>query len=700
VSSSKQRYNQWRVEYKKQAQIPEQRLNEYASGDAPAALAPSDSNGEKTSQQKGEKKSKRSRSAWDLIRSFFGLLRGQWGLVTFSLATVAVAQGLSVIMPLLSQIAIDHVILARPWTGEGSGSAMPSRLSGAIESILPAERSSQLWAFGLISLFVAIIAATIAVPGRYQLTRLVQLTQSRLRRQMFAHMAHLPIHKVQALKSGGLTSLLREDACSVADLIFIGLYNPFKALITFIGGLVMMALIDWRLVLGGIALGPLVYFTHRTWIARIRPVYRAAKQERQRNDGHLTEVFSGIRVMRVYGTQRREARRAAESAHVQSRQTILAWWWSRWIEVVWMVMIPLASAGVLIYGGFAVMEDRLTIGQLTAFTMYLLLLLGPMELLVGTASQLQTALASFDRCLDVLDEPLEFAGSQLARADAPAKPMPVMGPIEIRSLSFHYPGQSTKDAAAGASGSSDESPSAQPAARIWVLRDINLSIPQGATVALVGPSGGGKTTLCNLIARFYDPQQGDICLSNTPLTNLDITAYRRMLSIVEQEVFLFDGTLAENIAYAKRDASMQQIQTAAKRAYAHHFIMQMPRGYDTIIGERGLRLSGGQRQRIAIARALLADPSILILDEATSNLDSESEQAIQQSLEEMMKGRTCFVIAHRLSTIRHADMIVVIESGRIIEVGKHDELMQRTGGRYKAMVRAQVDPHGKEAELA
>jgi ATP-binding cassette, subfamily B, bacterial len=679
VSSSKQRYRTWREEYSKQASAPEARLNEYASGDATASAS--------------AKKQKRTRSAWALIRAFLALLAGNWGLVIFALATVAVAQALSVLMPLLSQIAIDHIILNRPWTGEGSGGAIPSWLAAWVESFLPTSRSGQLWFFGLLSLVIAVFASTIAVPGRYQLTRLVQLTQSRLRRQLFAHMAGLPIHKVQALKSGGLTSLLREDACSVADLIFIGLYNPFKALITFIGGLIMMALIDWRLVLGGLALGPLVYFTHRTWIARIRPVYRASKQERQRNDGHLTEVFSGVRVMRVYGTQRREARRAAESAHLQSRQTILAWWWSRWIELVWMIMIPLASAAVLIYGGFAVMEDRLTIGQLTAFTMYLLLLLGPMELLVGTASQLQTALASFDRCLDVLDEPLEFAAATQAASSTTPKPQPIMGPIEIRNLSFHYPQQPTKQA-------SEALVDTEPSQPSWVLRDINLSIPQGATVALVGPSGGGKTTLCNLIARFYDPQQGDIRLSGLPLTQLDINAYRRMLSIVEQEVFLFDGTLAENIAYAKRDVSIDQIRTAARRAYADHFIMQMPQGYDTLIGERGVRLSGGQRQRIAIARALLADPRILILDEATSNLDSESEQAIQQSLEEMMKGRTCFVIAHRLSTIRHADMIVVIENGRIIEVGKHEDLMTRIGGRYKAMVRTQVDPQGKEAELA
>jgi ATP-binding cassette subfamily B protein/subfamily B ATP-binding cassette protein MsbA len=294
---------------------------------------------------------------------------------------------------------------------------------------------------------------------------------------------------------------------------------------------------------------------------------------------------------------------------------------------------------------------------------YLLMLLQPLATLANSATQVQNSLSGLDRILDLLDEPREMqstADSIRINRDT------VRGDISFQDVIFTYPGT---DAPA--------------------LRDINLDIQGGQVVALVGPSGAGKTTLCNLVARFYDPTEGRVLLDGRNLTDYDVESFRSLLGVVEQDVFLFDGSIADNIAYARRDASDDELRAAATAANAMEFIDRLTDGLDTLIGERGVRLSGGQRQRLAIARAILADPKLLILDEATSNLDTESERLIQDSLAELMHGRTSFVIAHRLSTIAGADLICVVEDGEITQTGTHEELMV-SGGKYRTMVEQQV----------
>jgi ATP-binding cassette subfamily B protein/subfamily B ATP-binding cassette protein MsbA len=630
-NSSRRRFERYRQKFKRQ-ELPQGGI--HSSGDS---RSPQD----------------RVRSAAQLVWHFLRLLIPYRFETFWILASATTATLIGLLPPAGTKFIIDY----------GLGHERPPERWLRLFPALADPRRLLLLTVLAVSI-VSLLKILIQICGRWYATKISKQIQLDVRRRVFEHAVRLPLHRVHEIRSGGVASILREDGGSVGELMFGMLFNPWSAIIQLIGSLAILAWVDWSLLLGALVLLPTVFVTHRAWINNIRPQFRVIRKQREQIDAGATESFAGMRIVRAFSRQKREAARFTTENNLMARQELYAWWWMRGVETAWEVLIPVASAGLLFFGGLRVLAGHMTVGDLMMFLVYLLMLLEPLATLAQSATQFQNSLSGLDRVLDLLGESREMPSTpDSLKADRHA----ILGDIAMVHVSFTYPGAD------------------QPA-----LSDVCLSVAAGQTVALVGPSGAGKTTLSNLVARFYDPTSGRVALDGRDLRDYDVESFRTLLGIVEQDVFLFDGTIAQNIGYARRDATPGEIRAAAAAANATEFIDRMTDGMQTVIGERGVRLSGGQRQRLAIARAILADPKLLILDEATSNLDTDSERLIQQSLANLMRGRTSFVIAHRLSTIARADLIVVVEHGRISQTGTHSELMSR-GGKYRAMVEQQID---------
>ena len=472
-----------------------------------------------------------------------------------------------------------------------------------------------------------------------------------MRQQLFDHYEKLSFSYYSKNNSGQMMSKLVSDLFDIAEFAHHGPENLFISVVKILGSFVFLFLINWRLALPLIVLVLCMFLFSFRQNQRMQETFMENRRKIGDVNSSLQDTLAGIRVVQSFANEdiERDKFRKSNHAFLISKKnnyncivSFMGW------NLFFQGMMYLVT---LVFGGYLIAKGLINVGDLAMYALYISIFISPIQILVELIEMMQKGLAGFRRFLDVMETEPEIV-------DAPdAQPLEhVKGRVCYENVSFHY--------------SDDEAP---------VLSHVSFEIPAGKSIALVGPSGSGKTTICSLLPRFYDVTGGRITIDGKDVRTLSLKSLRNQIGMVQQDVYLFSGTIRENIAYGKPGASMEEIITAAKQANIHDFIEELPDGYDTFVGERGTRLSGGQKQRISIARVFLKNPPILILDEATSALDNESERWIQQSLDELSKDRTTITIAHRLSTIRNADEIIVITEDGIAERGTHESLLEKGG---------------------
>lgn len=540
-----------------------------------------------------------------------------------------------------------------------AGFVLPAFPKYLIDYVLGQKRYDMLWPIALIVLGATLINAITSFALSQVVSVAAQQAIAKLREDVQAHLIRLPVRFFDSTKSGVLVSRVMNDPEGIRNLVGTGIIQLVGGLVSATGALGVLFYLNWRLT--GATLLFIVIFGVGMSIAfkRLRPIFRERSKITAEVTGRLTETIGGIRLIKVYTAEERERevfREGAQRLFTNIAKTITG---TSATGALTVAVIGMVSFMIVVIGGKDMIAGRMTAGDLISYTLFIAMVTFPLVQIASIGTQISEAFAGLDRIRELKDMATEDTEDE-SKKNVPE----VVGRVEFDNVFFEY----EKD--------------------VPVLKGVTFTAPAGTTTALVGSSGSGKSTLISLIMAFAYPQSGSITVDDQSLSDLKLKDYRRHLGVVMQDNFLFDGTVKENISFTKPGATDAEIEAVAKIANAHDFIMGFPQQYDTIVGERGVKLSGGQRQRVAIARAILADPRVLILDEATSSLDSESEQAIQQGLRRLRAGRTTFVIAHRLSTITSANQILVLEAGQIVERGSHAELLA-LNGRYRDLYNRQ-----------
>jgi ABC-type multidrug transport system fused ATPase/permease subunit len=531
---------------------------------------------------------------------------------------------------------------------------LPGASKILIDDVIPSNDLDKLkWL-----IIVVVGAIVVQSVTSYALTQILSVEAqnliSKLRSQVQAHIIKLPIRFFDNTKTGELVSRIMTDVEGVRNLVGTGFAQMIGGILTAIISLFLLISISPMMTI--YVLAPVVIFglVSLKAFGKIRPIFRERGKINAQVTGRLTETLGGIRVIKGFNAEAQEIRTFAKGVDELFQNVKSSLTATSLVTSAGALLLGLASAGIMGMGGYMIMQGEMTFGDFLAFTLYLGFMIAPIVQMSNIGSQLTEAFAGLDRTEEIMNSPLEADDRKRTLAIQEFK-----GDIVFEDVAFAY--EEDKE----------------------VIKGVSFSAPAGSVTALVGTSGSGKTTIAGLVATFLNPDSGKITLDGYDLQTITLESFRSRLGVVLQDDFLFEGTIRENILFPRPDASEALLDQAVHAAHVQEFTDRFENGLDTLIGERGVKLSGGQRQRIAIARAILADPKILILDEATSNLDTESETLIQASLKELMKGRTTFVIAHRLSTIRQADQILVVEQGEIIERGRHDELIALQGRYYQ-----------------